>query len=607
MLQKFHDRQKKHEDALISLSKQVRVQIKTMQEVSEEQMETVNQRIAGAFQDVSGRLDELNNGLEDTIVRAIEDHVPQKSPEETLAELRAQREPPPALPEMKSTDLTKVESAVAELRNSLTYLEQQETALNQAVEALTNKVTKLDRQIKSADDEAIRGLEELAKQGTTIDAATMLEAMRATKREIVGATVGREEFEPIPEKMSALDHATGKFMNETQFKVDLLDKNTTAHAEEVAKNFAIYKRIIGSKLDSVDFNDEIDQVVSMINALSSLRKQTGKGGADILQDQIKQFQSNRRESVRAGLSEEQRILLEGVSEQFPLLQNRQKQLMKQLEMLNIETLKQQVGELQGSVSKKLGRPDMDRIQGKLDEAEDIAKKCQTVLKKFTHQQERTNDNNVQAFEKQNHANAEFEEKVSEHAKKLEFFDSMFNNMKKRLSEMSTQVKNSALSAGAAGRGRSETEDDAQKKEMLEALEEQMKGVKQTIHKFQQQVETDLQQLAKKAEKEHVQTLEEKMDRRFKLVQKELKNLKADGPKESNKSEAAHNQSSRLSLHETIPSPNAHRELKPTLPFMKQGERISKYGPGYSKTLKYSVITPEETERLMQSPSLAAQA
>ena len=136
MLQKFHDRQKKHEDALISLSKQVRVQIKTMQEVSEEQMETVNQRIAGAFQDVSGRLDELNNGLEDTILRAIEDHVPKKSPEETLAELRAQREPPPALPEMKSLDLTKLESAVAELRNSLTYLEQQEAGLNQAVEKL---------------------------------------------------------------------------------------------------------------------------------------------------------------------------------------------------------------------------------------------------------------------------------------------------------------------------------------------------------------------------------------------------------------------------------------------------------------------------------------
>ena len=105
----------------------------------------------------------------------------------------------------------------------------------------------------------------------------------------------------------------------------------------------------------------------------------------------------------------------------------------------------------------------------------------------------------------------------------------------------------------------------------------------------------------------MQTLEDRFDRRFKLIQKELKNLKADGPKESNKSEMAHNQSSRLSLHETIPSPNAHRELKPTLPFMKQGERISKYGPGYSKTLKYSVITPEETERLMQSPSLAAQA
>lgn len=219
----------------------------------------------------------------------------------------------------------------------------------------------------------------------------MLEALRATKREIVGTTVGREEFEPLPEKMSELNHSTGKFMNETQFKVDLLDKNTTAHAEEVAKNLAVLKRIIGSKLDSVDFNDEIDQVVSMINALSNLRKQTGKGGVEALQEQIQKFTSNRRESVRAGLSEEQRILLDSVSEQFPELQHRQKQLMKQLEMLNIETLKQHVNELQSSVSKKLGRPDMDRIQGKLDEAEEIAKKCQTVLKKFTHQQERTND------------------------------------------------------------------------------------------------------------------------------------------------------------------------------------------------------------------------
>ena len=100
-----------------------------------------------------------------------------------------------------------------------------------------------------------------------------------------------------------------------------------------------------------------------------------------------------------------------------------------------------------------------------------------MLKKFTHQQERTNDQNVQAFEKQNHVNAENEEKVSAHEKKLEFFDNMFTNMKKRLSEMSTQVKNSALQAGAGSGKRSDTEDDAQKKEMLEALEEQMKGVK----------------------------------------------------------------------------------------------------------------------------------
>ena len=57
-------------------------------------------------------------------------------------------------------------------------------------------------------------------------------------------------------------------------------------------------------------------------------------------------------------------------------------------------------------------------------------------------------------------NAEFEEKVGSHDKKLEFFDSMFTNMQKRLTEMQTQVKNSALQAGAGSGKRSDTEDDA---------------------------------------------------------------------------------------------------------------------------------------------------
>ena len=74
---------------------------------------------------------------------------------------------------------------IYKLQSSLSDQEQQTVSLNKEVEELKDRLNKIEEvYLKQDDDAAMNKLEELAKSGSTIDAATLIESMKALKQQI---------------------------------------------------------------------------------------------------------------------------------------------------------------------------------------------------------------------------------------------------------------------------------------------------------------------------------------------------------------------------------------------------------------------------------------
>ena len=123
----------------------------------------------------------------------------------------------------------------------------------------------------------------------------------------------------------------------------------------------------------------------------------------------------------------------------------------------------------------------------------------------------------------------------------------------------------------------------------------------------------LAQVNGKVDMEVLRELEEKFEKKLKIIQRDLiikeKKIERMGKTVNAQSDGGHeeNSSSRKNLHDKKRSVDIgsykQNMLVPKLPFMKQGDRISKFGAGYSKLLNRSPpMSPVPQHNQMMNPS-----
>jgi len=149
----------------------------------------------------------------------------------------------------------------------------------------------------------------------------------------------------------------------------------------------------------------------------------------------------------------------------------------------------------------------------------------------------------------------------------------------------------------------------------------MKAMKQEFGKLKLNVDISSSQISNKVDQHTVKELEERFEKSLKGVRRDLsiKDKKIERLAKSTTSAGGgnasggeeNNQSSKKSLHggrgrgpldqrsnSLIPS------FQPKLPFMKMGDRISRFGPGYSKLLELASPpqSPGQVSKQLMHPS-----
>lgn len=111
---------------------------------------------------------------------------------------------------------------------------------------------------------------------------------------------------------------------------------------------------------------------------------------------------------------------------------------------------------------------------------------------------------MQYLIKHDHKFAENVSQLTEHQRKLEWFETIINSMKKRLGELQKAGKDTAakiaLSSGVGGGGGSrDPEEEQRQREVVDGLEASMKALRKTTEQQRLHVDVSLAQLGSKAD------------------------------------------------------------------------------------------------------------
>lgn len=133
--------------------------------------------------------------------------------------------------------------------------------------------------------------------------------------------------------------------------------------------------------------------------------------------------------------------------EFPSIRAKQKTISKALEGLNLESLKDQITHVS---TLKVDRVEFNEFIANYEELEGKLTAMPSQLKKLSHQLSLTEEEHVNVFSKFELKIAGHLETLTEHSKKIEWFESIIGNMKKRMTEIQKLGKATQAKVALAG-------------------------------------------------------------------------------------------------------------------------------------------------------------
>lgn len=127
---------------------------------------------------------------------------------------------------------------------------------------------------------ATKRLEALATSGSTIDAGTLIEAIDATRQEIMAACLTRAEYEASLQAQESVgkDELT-RTIADMNRQLEELRSGMSEDREETEASLGSLKKVVAGKLDSVFFDDELDELKKMITILSEMTSDSNNSEA----------------------------------------------------------------------------------------------------------------------------------------------------------------------------------------------------------------------------------------------------------------------------------------------------------------------------------------
>ena len=194
-------------------------------------------------------------------------------------------------------------------------------------------------------ENALDKLEALAAGGTAIDAKVLIQSLSDMRNDILKVTVGKSEFEKITMQISDLQS------RESLPKLDAVQEELTILAQQVSANKKQIDLTLRDKLDASLFDDELENIMNMV---SSLTPQSNVA---------QQLKDQQRERVEKRLA--QNSLSDAIKQKVEELESliiktaeKQKNLSKAIETLNLQAIKDQISELE---QKKADKSQLESI------------------------------------------------------------------------------------------------------------------------------------------------------------------------------------------------------------------------------------------------------
>ena len=192
--------------------------------------------------------------------------------------------------------------------------------------------------------------------------------------------------------------------------------------------------------------------------------------------------------------------------------------------------------------------------------------------------------------------------------RVDWFDQLTSNMKKRMADISKQCKEvlaKVVMMKPDGANKDDVADNARHLGVLElSVAEMKKQLAQNTTKF----ELELMKVDQKVDKSDLEGLDQKtakgmaaLTRDLKIKQKLINKLMATGGGGSGDERSLKKNGSRASIEKNTEQ-SYSKAFTSNLPFMKMGDRISKFGMGYSKMLQYHQAMTSPTRNLPMSPN-----
>lgn len=164
-------------------------------------------------------------------------------------------------------------------------------------------------------------------------------------------------------------------------------------------------------------------------------------------------------------------------------------------------------------------------------------------------------------------------------------------MKKRMTEISKQCKEVLAKFVMMKPDGANKADVADNTRQLGVLDESLAAVQKQLAQTKTKVELDLMRLDQKVDKSDLEGLNQKTAKEFaalkrdlKIKQKQINKLNASGGAAGSGDERSLKKNGSKGSMEKLTTDSYHKGFTSSLPFMKMGDRISKFGMGYSKML-----------------------
>ena len=239
---------------------------------------------------------------------------------------------------------TDLEKQVKRLQLSMVGVERNSDSNTTALDRIRSDVKNLQATFSKDADNSMSKLEALASSGSSVDPATMIQAMQGLKIEMFEKFMSREDMGTIKTEIKGINENINKkigfSISELEDSMADLKSEQKEKHEEFDLLLESHNRMIAARLETTTFDDEIEEITAMINALSDLGMATSSNDKILSQIAKKeQARDDRKKNRGSGLSDEMKNKIEDLLRDVPNLITKQKAQTKLLEQVGLKGLK----------------------------------------------------------------------------------------------------------------------------------------------------------------------------------------------------------------------------------------------------------------------------